>query len=103
MYYRKRDDRKKSVQPLEDILKEIVGQPSISKGIYHSRIPKAWKEVMGPSVARVTRNVWFREGVIYVTLHSSIIRNELLMHHDKIVSNLNDYIGQPLVKKLVLK
>ncbi|WP_016777097.1 DUF721 domain-containing protein [Anaerophaga thermohalophila] len=103
MGYRDRDFRKNSVQPLQEILKEIMGQPAISKGIYPSRIPGAWKAVVGPSVARVTKNVYFRHGVVYVTLHSSIIRSELMMHRDKIIIQLNNHIGRPLIKDLVLR
>jgi predicted nucleic acid-binding Zn ribbon protein len=103
MAYKYRDNRKNTTQSLQDILKEIIGRPSISKGLYPSRIPRAWNEVMGPSVARVTKNVWFRGGIVYVTLHSSIIRSELMMYRNQIVKNLNDNIGQPLVKDIVLR
>ncbi len=104
MSYKKRDLRKNSVQPLQDVLREIIGkQPSLSTGIYQSRIPGAWREVVGPSAARVTKNVWFRHGVVYVTLHSSIIRNELMMHRDTIIRNMNNKIGSTVVKELVLR
>jgi predicted nucleic acid-binding Zn ribbon protein len=103
MGYKDREFRKKSVQPLQDILKEIMGTPSMSRGIYPSRIPAAWNEVMGPSVARVTKNVFYRNGVVFVTLYSSTIRAELMMYRDKIVQRLNDHIGNSIVKELVLR
>lgn len=91
------------MQPLDDILKEFIGQPAVSKGIFPSRIPAAWIEVMGPSVAHVTKNVYYSKGIVYVTLHSSIIRSELMMYRDKIVRNLNDHIGKSIVKEVVLR
>jgi predicted nucleic acid-binding Zn ribbon protein len=104
MSYKNRDNRKNSVQPLQDILREIMGQqPSISRGIYNSRIPGAWNEVVGPSAARVTKSVWFRNGVVYVTLHSSIIRSELMLHRDTIIRNMNEKIGSGVVTELVLR
>jgi predicted nucleic acid-binding Zn ribbon protein len=103
MAYNKWNPRNNSVQPLQDILKEIMGRSSMSKGIYPSRIPKAWNEVMGPSVARVTKNIYFRGGVVYVTLHSSVIRNELMMHRDQIIRNMNNNIGSTIVHELVLR
>jgi len=103
MGYKDREYRKNSVQPIEDILKDIMGRPNMSKGIYRSRIPSAWEAVMGPPVARVTRNVYFRDGVVYVSLYSSVIRNELMMQRDKIIQNLNNHIGAEIVKELVLK
>jgi hypothetical protein len=102
-YSKDRNPRKKSIQPLQEILKEIMGQPSISRGIYPSRIPNAWKAVMGPSVLRVTKNIWYKNGVVYVSLNSSIIRNELMMHRDKIIREMNQYIGKPLIKKLIFR
>ncbi|MGQ1889703.1 DUF721 domain-containing protein [Thermophagus sp. OGC60D27] len=103
MNYKRKNPRKKSIQPLQDILKEIMGQPSISKGIYPSRIPHAWKVAVGPSVVRVTKSIWFKQGVVYVSLNSSIIRNELMMHRDKIIHQMNLHIGQPLIKDLVIR
>jgi len=104
MSYKNRDLRKNSVQPLQDILREIIGkEPSISKGIYNSRIPGAWNEAVGPSASRVTKNVWFRNGVVYVTLHSSVIRNELMLQRDAIIRSMNEKIGSTVVKELVLR
>ena len=103
MNYKNRNPRKKSIQSLQDVLKEIMGQPTLSRGIYPSRIPQAWKETVGPSVVRVTKNIWFKHGVVYVSLNSSIIRNELMMHRDKIIHQMNQYVGQPLVKDLVIR
>ena len=103
MGYRDRDNRNNNVQPLENILKDIMGRSNMSKGIYRSRIPAAWETVMGPPVARVTRHVYFRDGVVYVSLYSSVIRNELMMQKDKIIQNLNNHIGAEIVKELILR
>lgn len=104
MSYKNREGRKNSVQPLQDVLREIMGQqPSLSKGIYNSRIPAAWNDVVGPSAARVTKSVWFRNGVVYVSLHSSIIRSELMLHRDTIIRNMNEKIGSRVVTELVLR
>lgn len=98
-----RSFRKQNTQSLADIISEIMGRPALSKGIYQSRIPAAWEEVMGKPVARVTRNVFFRNGVLFVSLNSSIIRGELLMHKSKIIENLNEHIGRAIITDLVLK
>ena len=98
-----RPPRKQTTQSLADIISEIMGTPKLSRGIYQSRIPAAWETVMGKSIARVTRNVFFRNGVLFVSLSSSTLRSELLMHKSKIIQNLNQTIGQPIVKDLVLK
>ncbi len=103
MSYKNRDQRKKSVQPLKDILNEFIGSPRLSTGIYTSRVPSAWNQLMGPSVAKATKSVYYRNGVVFVTLHSSIIRSELMMYRDKIVSGLNNKIGSTIVKEIVLK
>ncbi len=88
---------------MAEIIREIIGAPRLSQGIYKSRIPAAWEAVMGKPVARVTRSVFFRNGVLFVSLNSSTIRGELLMHRTKIIQSLNEHIGRPIVTELVLK
>jgi hypothetical protein len=58
---------------------------------------------MGAPVARVTRKVYFRDGIVYVSLYSSVIRNELMMQRNKIVENLNRHVGADIVKDVVLR
>ncbi|ASB50610.1 DUF721 domain-containing protein [Alkalitalea saponilacus] len=100
-----RDDRNRynNTKSLQEILSDIVDSPALSRGIKESRAIQAWPIVLGPSVARITTQVKFYKGVLYVNLNSSIIRSELLMHKTKIIESLNREAGGKVVYDLVIR
>jgi len=96
-------DRYNNSQPLKDILANILKKPEISKGINEIRALEAWSKVLGPSVSRITTKIYVRNGVMYVRLNSSIIRSELLMHKDNIISSINEEIGAKAIFDLIIQ
>ena len=89
--------------PLKDILSEIMGQSAISKGINETLAVKAWGEVLGASVMRITTNIYTKNGVLFVNLNSSVIRNELFLNKNKIIDSINEYIGSKTIRDIVLR
>ncbi len=100
---KKYNERSQSTRRLGDILAEITGDPALNRGIGEARALKAWEEVVGASVARITTKVYLSHGVYYVNLNSSIIRSELMMHKEKIIEDLNRAAGSKIVRDLVLR
>jgi predicted nucleic acid-binding Zn ribbon protein len=103
MYYAKKDSRFNNTQSIQDILSKIVDSPNLSKGIREARAVQSWGIVLGASIARITTNVNMRGGVMYVSLNSSVIRSELLMHKDKIIESINKEVGAKVVYDLVIR
>ena len=100
---RRRPERKNTTQSLKDVLGEIMNQPNLRKGSAEFKAVHYWEKVMGKPVARVTKNVYFRNGVLFVSLNSSVVRGELVMLKDKIIKNMNEAIGSEAVKDIVFK
>lgn len=96
-------DRYNNSQPLKDILADILKKPELSKGINETRAIEAWAKVLGPSVSRITSNLYIRGGVLHAQLTSSIIRSELLMHKDQIISSINEDVGTKVIYDLVIR
>jgi predicted nucleic acid-binding Zn ribbon protein len=90
-------------QPLKDILADILKKPELSRGINETRALDAWTKVLGPSVARITGNLYVRGGVLYAQLNSSVIRSELLMHKDRIIASINEEVGDKAIHDIVLR
>lgn len=97
MYYNRENRRNNNSQPLGDILAKIVNRPELRDGIRETRVIKAWPVVMGPSIARITTQLYFKNGYLNVSLNSSIIRSELIMHRDHIIESLNKEAGGKIV------
>jgi len=102
MYYNNKD-RYNNIQSIQDIIEKIIDSPALSKGIRETRAIKAWNKVLGPTVANITKKIYINRGVLYVSLHSSVIRNDLIMHKDKIIHSLNTEAGAKIVYDLVIR
>lgn len=90
-------------QSLSDALKSFLQTNKLQKGIDQVNIADAWHEVLGPGVAGYTRAVRLSGGTLYVSLTSSVLREELSLGTTKIISLLNERMGREVVEKLVLK
>ncbi|MGQ1946593.1 DUF721 domain-containing protein [Geofilum sp. OHC36d9] len=103
MMYYKKNKRANSSEQLGDILAKIVERPELSRGLRETRVIQAWPKVMGPAVARITTQLHFKNGNLFVSLNSSIIRSELLMHKDHIIESLNKEAGGKIVFDIILR
>ena len=99
----KRTVRKNTTQSLKDVLGEILNQPKLRKGVSEFKAVHYWEKVMGKTVARVTKSVYFRNGILFVSLNSSVVRGELVMLKDKIIKSMNEAIGSQTIKDIIFK
>jgi predicted nucleic acid-binding Zn ribbon protein len=95
--------RKNSTQTIKDVLGEIMSESKIRKGMMEHRAVAYWEQVMGKSVARLTTNLYFKYGTLYVSLNSSVVRGELIMMKDKIIIRMNEAIGANTIRNIVFK
>ena len=50
-----------------------------------------------------TSSIYIKDGILYVQLKSSIVRNELFMMRNEIMQAMNQRIGRRVVKAVILK
>jgi hypothetical protein len=90
-------------KPIKSVLKDIVSQKSLKKGVEKVRICNAWGEVMGENILCYTGEVHFAYNNLYVTIHSAALKMELSHSLDSITRNLNDYLEKEYIQKIVLR
>ncbi len=95
--------RRKNTQTIGEVLQEYVEAMKMSRKLKESRIERQWSELLGKNAAALTRKVVIRNKVLYVYLDSSVLRNELLMMRETLISRINEMAGEELVTKVVLK
>ena len=87
---------------LNDALKEFVESNKLQKGLDKIDVQDAWVKLMGNGVNNYTTGVQLKNTTLYVQLSSSVLREELSYGKEKIINLLNEALGKPLIKKLVL-
>ena len=90
-------------QPISDILKEFVEANNLQSGLDKVNIREAWANMMGNGVNNYTTDVKLDRDTLYVSLTSSVLREELSCGKQKIIDMLNESVGKDVVKKLVLR
>lgn len=63
----------------------------------------SWPDLMGKSTANETEYLYIKERVLYIKIRSSVLRNELSMLKQAIVSSLNTKAGKDIIDKVVIK
>lgn len=88
---------------LGDALKEFIKENRLQKGMDKVDAREAWTKLMGNGVNNYTRNVELKGETLFISLTSSVLREELSYGKSKIIKMLNEELGKELIKKLVLR
>ncbi len=102
-YSKANDDRKCVTQSIGDIMGEILKDQKINKKLFENRLIGLWGQIMGPTIERMTKQIYVSNGVLYVSLNSSVVRGELIMLKGKIVKRLNEAVGEEILTDIVFR
>tara|TARA_R110002051_G_scaffold188164_1_gene257639 strand:+ start:1303 stop:1599 length:297 start_codon:yes stop_codon:yes gene_type:complete len=89
--------------PLSEALQEFISTNKLQKGIDKVDTREAWANLMGNGVNNYTTAIELRNDTLFVSLSSSVLREELSHGKSKIITMLNEELGKEVVKKLVLR
>lgn len=88
---------------ISDVLKDFVSEHQLENGLDKIDARDAWINLMGNGVNTYTTNVVLKHDTLYVSLSSSVLREELSYGKEKIIRLLNENLGKELIKNLVLR
>ena len=103
---------RKQAQGMTELVMEYIREMKLTTGFNTHRIFEAWDQVSGAS--RYTISRFYRDGMLYCTISSSVVRNQLYFQRDVLVQKLNEYLDKedlvirdhvkgPIVKELILR
>ena len=97
---------------MDELVTQFIREMRLSSGINQQRVAEAWSVVSG--AARYTLSVSYVGAIVYVSLNSSMARNQLYYQRDVLMKKMNELLaadslfvgdpkGGPAVKNLILK
>ena len=92
-----------SYLPLNKVLKNFIVENKLQKGIDKVNVREAWENLMGNGANNYTTAIELRNETLFISLSSSVLREELSLGKTKIIAMLNKELGKELIKKLVLR
>ncbi|MEQ8908808.1 MAG: DUF721 domain-containing protein [Vicingaceae bacterium] len=90
-------------KPLKDAINQMLRAYGLGPKLDEVSLLKSWDEVTGPMISKHTKDLYFREGTLYVELDSSTLRQELSYAKSKLVEKLNQAAGKRMVNEIVFK
>ena len=79
--------RRKEALTMEEVIEEYIKSAKMASGLNTQRIFAAWDECSGAGPFTLKR--YFRSGTLYVTLNSSVIRNQLSFQKAALIEKMN--------------
>lgn len=103
---------RKDAQGMEELIGQYIREMKLASGFNRQRVFEAWDAVSGAS--RYTIDRFFRDGTLYCTISSSVVRNQLYFQREVLLQQINEYLDKdgvlirdrkdgPLVRNLILK
>jgi len=102
---------RKSAQPLKEVVRQYLSSMKLAPGMNSHLIFSAWNKASGAD--KFTVKQFYRDGKLYVTLNSSVVRSQLYFQKDVLLEKINKIIEEdelfisagpgPYVFELILK
>ncbi len=95
--------KKTDSEKVGGVIQQYLREMGLETPLNEHRVIQAWSKVLGPSVSRYTKEVRIYNQVLFVTLTSAALRNELMMRRTELVARLNAEAGAQVITQIVLK
>lgn len=83
---------RKDAAPMYELVNEYIKEMKLSAGLDRQRIFEAWDVVSG--AGRYTVDRFYRDGVLYCTIGSSVVRNRLYFQRDVLLKQMNERLAE---------
>ena len=94
--------RRTNTVSIAHILDDLLSEYKIDGKLKEARIIAAWPKVLG-SLSKPDDALFIRNGTLFATLSSSVIRNELSMMRSTLIKLLNEKAGGEVIIDIVFR
>ena len=95
--------KRTNTEAVGDLIHQFLRQQGLEAPLNEYRLIQGWEHVMGPIIARYTKDLVIRNQTLYVQLSSPIIRQELHMQRRQLATRLNAYVGAQVIVDIVFR
>ena len=92
-----------STKSIAELVKVMCREEGLETPLNEYRLINAWPKVLGQAVCNYTRDLKIYNQVLFVTLTSSVLRQELLMNRKALVHKLNDFVKAQVITDIVFR
>ena len=96
-------ERRKTVQ-LRQVMQLFWREnPELYHKMMEARVQRLWGELFGTTIAGFTTKTYIKNRVLYVSMSSSVARNEMASMRKRIVRTLNEHAGSHVIDDVMIR
>lgn len=95
--------KKNDAEQIGSLISQFLRRESLESPLNERRLLNSWAEVLGPTIASYTKDLYIRNQTLYVHLTSAALRQELMMGRELLVQSLNQNVGATVITHIVFR
>ena len=88
---------------LDEVVNLVLKQMGLDKKYKECEVSQIWPGVVRRMIASKTKSLKMVDGKLIACFTSAVVRNELLMVKEGLISALNAKLGEDIVKDIIIK
>lgn len=93
--------KRTNTELLRDVILRYLREEGLETPLNEHRAILAWPRVAGPAITRLTGDVSFRQGTLFVKIIRPALRQDLMMGRTQLIHKLNAEVGAQVVQNIV--
>ena len=83
---------------ISDALVDFLRENGLERSVLAVQVEEVWPRVMGETVARLTRSVEVKDGLLIVHVSSAALKAQLFENRFELVRKLNEAVGAEAIR-----
>lgn len=85
---------------LGDAFKKFLKEENLEKTFLEKKLMSRWSEMMGEVIASRTLKMFIKEKIMYVTLSSAPLKQEMTNSKEEVLKRIEDEIGKGVIENI---
>jgi predicted nucleic acid-binding Zn ribbon protein len=90
-------------KPLENAFREFLDRYKLNQKFDETYLVVYWEKIMGPTIAKRTTSLFVKNKVLFVTVSSAPLRQELQHSKEEILRLLAQEVGTGVIEEIVVR
>ena len=95
--------RKSNENSLQEVIEQLLDQYRLRDRLNEVRIRKAWEDTMGNAICNRTSDIRIKTNVLYISVSSAPLREELQFQKTRILELMNKELGGDYLKQVIIQ
>lgn len=83
---------------ISEALVSYLRESGLEQSVLDVQIEQIWPQVMGEMVAKLTRSIEVKNGLLIVHINSAALKTQLFENRFELIRKLNEAVGAPAIK-----